>query len=247
MLSTKGETRKGDFMALKGTEPFVRDCLIEYLGLTANDIEEVPAGQDPPDIYINYNNQRIAVEITEIVPDNRLTRFYWSKRLIDEINSMVKDKLPEGVDLSIFWDVPVENPNKFKKELKSWIGGFIKSDLKIGDSTTIDIDGNEILIGVRKGDDNLEERVFSGIVDKEIETNLKIYAENELKRIIESKTDKCKDVQHSGPFWLALYYEALGTAFQNPFPQAMKSITMQHIFDEIYVVSSGKEVDEIYP
>lgn len=73
-------------MALKPDEEFVKKCLVKALGAS-----KAYEGEDPPDIYLEFNGEKIAVEITRLSPvsfgerwdhsKSTFTRLFWPESL----------------------------------------------------------------------------------------------------------------------------------------------------------------------
>ena len=74
-------------MSLKGTEKFVAESLQSHFKKSFDDVS-INEGDDPPDIYLNIDNKKISVEITDIdqnVLKNRKTIDYGYLNFIDNI------------------------------------------------------------------------------------------------------------------------------------------------------------------
>ena len=121
-------------MALKPDEEFVRNCLVKTLGAT-----KAYDGEDPPDIYLEFKDDRIAVEITRLSPvsfdengtiQNRHSQDYFALNLCNDLDSRLRKNIPPEIDILLTLYVPVENGRKYKKELNEYLRKFIFITLK---------------------------------------------------------------------------------------------------------------------
>ena len=118
-------------MTLKATEEFVKDCLLKHFG---SNITKAQEGEDPPDIYLTINNKKIAVEITRLSPisfdqsgtaQNRNTQDFFAIKLLNELDSKLRDIIPSEMEVNLTIYVPVTNPRKYKKELFEYLNQFL--------------------------------------------------------------------------------------------------------------------------
>lgn len=120
-------------MALRPDEKFVADCLVKSLNA-----KMACEGEDPPDIYLDFGSDRIAVEITRLYPvsfdedgniQNRLSQDSFGINICNDLDSSLRLEVPPEVDILLTLYVPVENSKKYKRELKEFMSNFVKMAL----------------------------------------------------------------------------------------------------------------------
>lgn len=239
-------------MALRADEEFVRDSLVKYLG--GQYYVKSWEGEDPPDIYIEIEEDIKAVEITRLSPvsfnqdgyvQNRNTQDSFGINLCNELDSKLKTDVPSQVDLILTLYVPVDNARKYRRELHAYLKDFIAYGIKPGDRSEIKITGEKVKISVVPNRDFSQKKIVGIIVNKNSSAHILSNAEFILAGRIKDKVEKCKKIQHEGSIWLALFNDYL-LADHDTYAQAIKNIQVQHEFKKIFVVFDTGIVHQIY-
>jgi len=237
-------------MALKPDEVFVKDRLIDYFGPENGIAQE---GENPPDIYLTIKGRKIAVEITRLSPvsfdqngkmQNRNTQDYFGINLCDEIDSKLKSRVPSEIDIVLTLHVPVDNPRKYKKEFTKKIEAILDKTITIGDRFKIDILGSKLEINIVPNRHHSQKKLVGIIVNDDSSAHILSNAEAILTDRILDKVKKCKNIQHQGPKWLALFND-YWLADHETYSQAIKNMSIQHDFERIFVISDQGVVKEI--
>ncbi len=238
-------------MALKPYEKFVRDCLLKYLCI---DNSMAWDGEDPPDIYINANEETVAVEITTLSPvsfdqngkvQNRHTQDYFGLNLCDDLNLELKDYVPKGVDIILTLYVPIENARKYKKELRASLTNIIEKGINVGDKLEFKISGSKVKLSVVPCRDYSQKRIAGLVVNNNSTAFIQNNAEVILGNCILDKVDKCKKIQHDGSMWLALFND-YWLASHDTYYRALRNLSVRHDFKKIFVISDTSIVKQIY-
>jgi len=236
-------------MALKSEEEFVKNCLVKALCAT-----KAWKGEDPPDIYLEINGEKIAVEITMLSPvsfdedgtiQNRNSQDYFGFNLCNDLNSSFKNEIPPNVDIHLGLYVPVENGRKYKKELYTYLRKFISKDLKAGDKKEIRLSGSKVEIYVVPNRQYSDKKIVGAIVNKNSNANILSNAQVILAERIQDKVKKCKVIKQKVPIWLALFNDYF-LADHETYIQALETMNIAHNFDRIYVIMHHGLVHQIY-
>jgi hypothetical protein len=236
-------------MALKPEEEFVKDCLTKALCAT-----KAWEGEDPPDIYLEINSEKIAVEITTLSPvsfskdgtiQNRNSQDYFGLNLCNNLNSNFKNEIPSNVDIFLTLYIPVENGKKYKKELYECIRRFISKDIKVGDKEEIKLSGSKVEIHVVPNHEYSEKKIVGAVVNKNSNAHILSNAKAILAERIQDKAKKCKFIKHRVPMWLALFND-YWPASHETYIQALKTMNIPHNFDRIYIIMHHGLVHQIY-
>lgn len=236
-------------MGLKPDEEFVKDCLIKTLRAT-----KAWEGEDPPDIYLEVNGQKIAVEITRLSPlsfgedgtvQNRHSQDYFGINLCNDLNSSLKNEIPSDVDICLTLYVPVGNGRKYKKELCAYVREFISKHIEAGDKGQIKLSASKVRISVIPNREYSEKKIVGVIVNKNSSAHIFSNAQATLAERIQDKVKKCKVIKHRGPVWLALFND-YWLADHETYVQALNTMDVAHDFDRIYVIMDNGSVHQIY-
>jgi hypothetical protein len=236
-------------MALRPDEKFVADCLVKSLNA-----KMACEGEDPPDIYLDFGSERIAVEITRLSPvsfdedgnmQNRLSQDSFGINICNDLDLSLRDEVPPKVDILLTLYVPVENPKKYKKELKEFMRHFIKKGIKASDKEEAEIAGSRVGISVIPNRDHSEKKIVGGIVNTNSNAHILVNAQATLAERVYDKVNKCKEIKHKGPVWLALFND-YWLADHDTYAQAISMLDMSHYFERIYVVMDTGFVRKIY-
>lgn len=237
-------------MALKPDEKFVSDSLVKYLG---SDVVTYQEGEDPPDIYLTINGEKIAVEITRLSPvafdenggmQNRNTQDIFGVNLCNELDSKLKSKVPPEIDLVLALHVPVDNPSKYKKELFSLIESILAKELKVGSKQTTSVLGHKVDISFVPNRSHSKKKIVGAIVNDNSNAHILTNAIAIMTDRILEKDEKCKQIPHTGAKWLALLND-YWLADSNTYSRAIKAISKKHDFQKILLVSDQGAVSEL--
>jgi hypothetical protein len=237
-------------MPLKTDEIFVRDCIVKHLGPNIVSAQE---GEDPPDIYLMMNKEKFAVEITRLSPvsfdekgdmQNRNNEDIFGVNLCNELDSKLKSKVPDEIDIVLAIHVPVDNPLKYKKELKKQIEVILEKKTGLGSKHIINVLGHRVDISIIPNRTHSEKKIVGVIVNDNSNAHILSYAEVILSDRIQDKVEKCKNIPHKGKKWLALLND-YWLADNDTYSQAIKNISVQHDFEKIYLISVDGTVSEL--
>ena len=253
---------------LKGTEKFVAENLkLHFSKLFTNvSFEE---GDDPPDIYLNVDRQKIAVEITDIdqnVLKNRKTIDYGYLNFIDNIDKEFGHLVDKDKKIFIFFYHDYVKVSTISKKFKKYFSNLLKSNaLVIGNDIEDAINEVNFKISILPMPEKGTRKIvgsampFGGKVKKSrnITDTLEIISDchldgqtfNIINNRILDKTEKCKHIKETK--WLALFdnYYNKFTYFNNNkhlehYQNVFQDIKDFGIFDKILVVFENKDVLE---
>jgi hypothetical protein len=242
---------KGASNLLKRDEIFVKDCLIEFFGSDTTRAEE---GEDPPDIYLIINNQKIAVEITRLSPisfdknghpQNRSTEDNFGCDLCDELDLKLKEKVPSKIDIVLTLHVPVTNARSFKKKLLDHLNYILDKGVHCGDEITIDVAGSSVAISIIANRQHSKKKIVGVIMNNNSRPELQLNADLILANRIMDKVRKCENILHQGDIWLALLND-FRLADHDSYSRSLKNIPLQHNFKRIYLVSDTGTVSRLF-
>lgn len=236
-------------MTLKPDEEFVKNCLVKALGAG-----KAYEGEDPPDIYLEFNGEKIAVEITRLSPvsfgedgtiQNRHSQDYFGLNLCDDLDLSLRKMIPPDINILLTLYVPVENGRKYKKELNEYVRNFISGNIKVGDRRECEISGAKVKIVTIPGRNHSEKKIIGAIVNKNSSAHILKNAQLTLADRIQDKVEKCKEVKQEGVIWLALFND-YWLADHETYEMALKSMDINHYFERVYVVMDTGTVHKIY-
>jgi len=237
-------------MTLRPEEELVKDCLLKHFGSAATAWE----GENPPDIYVKFEGETVAVEITRLSPvsfnengfiQNRNTQDRFGENLCNELDSKLKSNVPPEVDILLTIYVPIESARKYKKQLHRCLKETIRKGVKIGDKVEFDIEGAKVKIYVIPNREHSQKKIVGQIVNKNSNTHLLSNAEVILADRILDKIEKCKNIKHQYEKWLALFND-FWLADNETYSLALSNISIQHNFKRIYIISDTCQVYRIY-
>jgi hypothetical protein len=113
---------------MRDEEAFVARSLLAFLGEESGAV--VSDGDDPPDFLLHFGESSVGVEVTRLSQrtvqsdgalGNRLTEDSFALRLLEQLNSSICSLLPDGIGLFITLQMPVQNTDRFRKQLTTWI------------------------------------------------------------------------------------------------------------------------------
>ncbi|MBU0665061.1 MAG: hypothetical protein KJ990_11030 [Proteobacteria bacterium] len=236
-------------MVLKPDEEFVKNCLAKTLGAT-----RAYEGEDPPDIYLEMNGEKIAVEITRLSPvsfaadgtiQNRHSQDYFGLNLCNDLNSNLRNNVTSEIDILLTLYVPVENGRKFKKELNEFVRRFISGNIQIGDREKVELSGSKVEIVAIPNRNHSEKKIVGAVVNTNSSAHILSNAQVTLADRIQDKVEKCKEIKQEGVIWLALFND-YWLADHETYEMAINSLRISHYFERIYVVMDTGAVHQIY-
>lgn len=249
---------------LKGSEKFVANSLKSYFegkGFTT----EYKDGGDPPDIFLEINNQIKSVEITNIDENrlnNRRTINMGYLSFIKNLNKEFSSMLSPNKSILIFFFHHYKKISNISKEFKKYFIQILNNKLSL---TTIEdtIKGVNFKIIVFDTPNNKKatikgavttyggrnkSRNLNDVINRINDCNLDMKTSNIILDAITDKNEKCKHLNK--PIYLALYDDFSNKYFDfdnkehiNHYKNAMKEIDFM-IFEKIFIIFDTKEVLE---
>jgi len=206
-------------------------------------------GADPPDAYLTIADRTIAVEIstlTQHVTDGRGPRPRRSDdipatRLAKQLDAELKTAVPDGKFITLVLSSPILEPRKTKAELRNEITSLLSGNPELS-RIERKIRGNHIEICLSESPESGGMKI--GVVvrnrasNPHILTNVRYILEDRIK----TKAEKCGKL--SGPIWLALLNDYF-LADADDYRDALKSISVEHPFEKILLVSGDGSVDTL--
>jgi len=253
---------------LKGTEKFVAKCLQFYFSKSFTDVS-FEKGEDPPDIYLNIDGKKIAVEITDIdqnVLKNKKTIDYGYLDFIDNIDKKFGHLIDKNKKILIIFYHDYIKVSTISKKFKKYFSNLLKSNtLTIGANIEDVIDKVGFKVNILPMPKNNIKKItgtampFSNKIKKlgslsatsEIISDYHLLGQtfNIVNNRICDKSIKCKNIEK--PIWLALFddYYNKYTYFDDNkhlehYKNVFKDIKDFKIFDKILVVFENKDVLE---
>lgn len=207
---------------LKGSEQFVADTLKTHF-LKTNKAVCYEEGVDPPDIFLIFGDERVAVEITDIdqnVLRNGKTIASGYLRFLDNLDQEFGGLVNDQKKLIIFFFHNYSKVSVISKKFKSLLRSFFE---KNGHKTLGSIEGNIENVGYKISTVELpknNKRKISGgvmayggkvkksrdikaVFEQISDVNLMEQTLSIIQNRIIDKSAKCKSVDK--PVWLALY------------------------------------------
>ena len=253
---------------LKDTEKFVAQSLQFYFSKSFTNVS-FEEGDDPPDIYLNIDGKKIAVEITDIdqnVLKNKKTIDYGYLDFIDNIDKKFGHLVDKNKKILIIFYHNYIKISTISKKFKKYFLNLLKSNtLTIGANIedTIDKVGFKINIlpmsknnikkitGTAMPFSNKIKRFGNLSATSEIISDCDLLGQtfNIVNNRICDKSIKCKNIEK--PIWLALfdnYYNKFTYFDSNEhlehYQNVFRKIKDFKIFDKILVVFENKDTLE---
>ncbi len=239
-------------MKLKEDEIFALNVLIDSLGGSYH------AGEDPPDAYLEMGENKIAVEVTQLIEpayqddgsiNPRIKEEAVAERIGEKIKRDYSGRIQTKQSLLIEFSVPVTNSRKSERELRNELDKLIDVihaealqapyDVKINDNVAISFYEYDKEVSAER---RIEYFIFNGKVSDDIVENVK----TTLAERINDKKTKIKDNHEGSEYWLLLLSN-VWLADRNTYDLAYAEASLSHDFDKIYVVLSGKRLHRLFP
>lgn len=232
---------------MREDEAFVGRSLVCHLG-GANRVR-LEDGEDPPDLVLVIDGQRVGVEVTRLAqftvrPDgslgNRATDDSFGLRVVDDLNSRLGPLLPDDVDVFVHLEMPADSGGRFRTRLFSWIQEIVAAP-ELGFEAERRIEGAYVRIRVIRR--RLSEKRIVGLVGNDHSSpDVGFNARLLLEDRIHTKHDICKDLP--GSIWLALFND-YWLADADSYQLAFRALRLQHCFKRIFLVSDNGHVAEL--
>jgi len=239
-------------MPLRNKEKFVAEIIkLEFSKYHTN--VSYTEGEDPPDIYFNYDSKKAAIELTELSPNLQNNIISINKSYEGFINSVKTDITPPDYTnyLVTFHHANIKlNKNRRNKirlflknpnaEMKECIDGIcvkiklIKSENKLGTLSQMSSSMNSCCRDI-----NI---VSESLMDSNIKASFNLI----INKAIETKKAKCANINK--PIWLALHDSYFAYIFSQSkdecsdlYKETMKNIDFG-IFEKIIITFNNKGI-----
>lgn len=209
-------------------------------------------GENPPDAYLRVRDEVAAVEIstlTQQVSDGsggskaRLSEDATAIWLCNELNSELRDRIPDGLLVILTLASPILKARKAKAQLKDKIIALVSSSCEA--EVTEDILGNCIKVHVVRDDRPSGKKVVGIVSSQKSSPDILSNARSILEDRLVVKASKCRSLKFGGSLWLALFND-YWLADNDTYQQAIESFSVDHPFKKILLVSGNKSVTELY-
>ncbi len=229
---------------LREDEEFVAQALSEHFSGSWDE------GQDPPDIYLSYNEKKIAVEIStltqHVINDEgrfipRLSQDTGVIRLCEELDLELRGYISGEFYIILTLFSPIIKVRKFKQLLKDQIILLTKKNKEL--DKVIEVNGLEIRIHIVSGKRESGKKIIGIVSNKNSSANIADNVRYIFEQRISKKSIKCEGINHR-PLWLALFNEYWLADF-NSYQEAFKYLPKKSLFDKIFIIDGSKKVYEI--
>lgn len=207
-------------------------------------------GENPPDAYLDVGTKRIAIEIstlTQYITDQkgnfkpRLSEDFTAIRLCNEINQDLANDIPAQRTVLLILTSPINRARKLKiklaEEIMTLVGRAGSDDI----TAEREILENKITIRLIPEDRPSGKKVVGIVNNIKSSADILANATAILGDRIAVKTAKCKALKSSSPQWLVLLND-YWLADIETYKQAMSKISIEHLFEQILIVSRSKSV-----
>ena len=170
-------------------------------------------GDDPPDAYLTFGSDKIAVEIstlTQYVTDQngdsrpRLSEDFTGIRLCNELNQDLKNDIPANRAVLLILTAPINSARKLKPRLREAIMTLVSG--ADSDDVTVEREllGNKITIHFFPADSPTGKKVIGAVQNEKSSADILANAVAILRDRIDTKTEKSKPFKSGDPLWLVL-------------------------------------------
>jgi len=257
-------------MKLKGNEEFVAKSLQIYFNKISKQVKYTE-GEDPPDIYLHIDGNKIAVEITDIdenVLQGRKTIDRGYLTFIDNLEKKFKSLVAKDKKLFIIFFHNYNKVSKISKKFESYLQSILeKEDYEINCPIEDTINNIGFKINIHNMPKNGNKKIagsvasFEGKVKKSREINivmnqisdchLSSKTFNIINNRIMDKNKKCTHIKK--PIWLALYdnyFNKFTTFIDNEhfdfYNEIVAEINDFGIFDKVLIVFENGDILDIH-
>lgn len=254
-------------MSLKGKEIFVAEKLKDYFSNGFKNIS-YREGDDPPDIYLQFDMKEIPVEITELDENsvnNRKTVDFGYLKFIDNLDEEIGSLVPNDKRIFISFYHFNNKVSKINKKFKKYIKNLLSNRVEINDEFEDCLGDVCFKVKILKSNNGCRKilgtttpfgmiheksRDINAVSEYLSEFHLNEKNRNILHERILDKNNKCKHIEK--PIWLALYDN-----FFNKFCDFSDDEHIKHyknlasdvddygIFEKVFVVFQNGNVLEI--
>jgi len=208
-------------------------------------------GDDPPDGYLTLAGRVIAVEVsklTQYVTDDKGTRPRRSDddlaiRLANELDREFKAQIPPDKRVMLVLRSPINDFRKTKAGLAAEILSMVRGNCGPNRvERKISIRGNYIEIYLDEAEGTESKKIWAAIIHRSSSPDIIKNVTYILEDRISVKAKKCAKLNFDGPVWLALLNDYFLTDVDT-YRFALKSISIEHPFEKILLVSEAGSVD----
>lgn len=237
---------------MRPDEEYAGVRLVEFFGgperVSVSDGEK----RAPPDLYLDFSDRRVAVEVTQLSQltfepngtlGNRATQDAVGRNLVDDLDAELGPQLPEDLSLLIGMEVPVQNPARFKREIRKLVDTIIAAPV-LGARTTRNIEGSNVRTEViprrRSG-----KKIVGILSNKNASADIDLNARSVLGDRVRAKIMRCKSFKE--PIWLALVsdYPIAAIIDTAAYKSAARRLSLDHCFERVFLVPRNGAVCEL--
>lgn len=245
---------------MRNDEIYAKESLVKYLSKDYENLEIIQ-GEDPPDFYVLYSNNKILLEVTRAEPiysdkegiKNRNTIEISLIELCDQLDQDVGSQIIPGKTLYVFIKGPIANYSKFKTSLRKKVISIIQHVNLLysfyNHWIDINIEGN--MIQMKLIDSTAEKKRICGLIsiaDNNAILNIDLQAGLILEERILTKEHKTKIINGSewyGEKWLAIL-NGYFLASSETYISAIRRKQISHSFSKIFLIEEQYSVTEIF-
>jgi hypothetical protein len=210
-------------------------------------------GENPPDAYLTFNANTIAVEITTLtqhVTDDRCTRPRASDDapiypLVDGLNAKLHDLIPDGYSIGLVLSTPILKPRKTTSDLAKYLCNRLSDIPSFERDTEIAIHGNAVKISLHSHEEIRRRKVWAVAANRHSNANIQLNAIQILEDRILVKAKKCAALVGRQSLWLALFND-YWLADSGTYEQALSCISPVHPFDKILLIRGNGAVCRLF-
>ncbi len=194
-------------MTLSDKEQFDAEIIKNHFSQKYDTVQYC-TGEDPPDIYLEYDSKKVAIELTELHPNlykNRTTVYNSYKNFIKNI----KIDIPDYTNyLVVFCHANIKLNKKRKKDIENFLKKPNTEMQKCINGISVKINSKKIKQKIGTIDTicfniNHCSRDINTVSKSLMDVNIEHVFMSIVNKAIERKKEKCKDVVK--PIWLAMH------------------------------------------
>lgn len=232
---------------LRDDETFVIESVAKEFGGTWR------VGENPPDAYLTFNTNTVAVEITTLtqhVTDDRGTRPRASDNaaispLVDDLNAKLHDVIPDSYSIGLVLSTPILKLRKTTADLAGYLRTRLSDVLSFEFNTEIETNGNTVKISLHRHEEIQRKKVWAVATNRHSNPNIALNAVQILEDRIFVKARKCAELAGKQPIWLALFND-YWLADSGTYEQAISCISRNHPFDNILLIHGNGAVFRLF-
>jgi len=191
-------------------------------------------------VEISILTQHVVDKSDKFVP--RLSQDIGVLRLCDELNEVLKSKIPSGVYVLLKISSPLNKMRQTKTDLINKVTEIAQKEAPVNEvfETNRNLIEIKVIIGERPSGKKVVEVVSNHNSSPDILGNVL----NILNKTINDKVTKCQNIVHR-PLWLVLFNDYL-LAEPDIYKLVMGKLSIKHTFDKICLVLRNQEVHILY-